>query len=272
MYENGRVPLGLLVARPCAGKDMCLMMPGTAGKFDLLVKLAQAEFGWTPVVSGPSDGYRTIGMQQQYWDTMPYPMAAYPGTSSHGGTYNGVEAGALDIGNWGAIGQEAFFDLSRRAGFQPGYFDGTGGRPDEPWHIIDWSPWDAPEVPDPPAPATETSEEDDMFKPSLFSRGTAAFDGSLIHPDFGVDLKPGDSRTAIVKDGGKEYVVRTFRGFMVTNSPAVFQRWAYMYAPTLDLAKVTAPGTDADKAAAYIGVQAEATRVSLEMHGDAPKA
>lgn len=122
----------------------------------------------------------------------------------------------------------------------------------------------------PGIPAPDLSEEDDdMMKPTLFSRGTTAFDGSLIHPDFGVDLKPGESRVTYVNDGDKQYVVRTFRGFMVTDSPAVFKRWAYMYAPTLDLAKVTAPGTDVDKAAAYIGVQAEATRVSLELHGDA---
>uniref|UniRef100_UPI0030189BDA hypothetical protein n=1 Tax=unclassified Microbacterium TaxID=2609290 RepID=UPI0030189BDA len=66
MYPNGEVPLGLLVARPCAGKDICLMMPGTAAKHDRFVALAQAERGWTPVVSGPSDAYRTIGMQRNY--------------------------------------------------------------------------------------------------------------------------------------------------------------------------------------------------------------
>lgn len=162
MYANGGVPINLLVARPCAGKDVCLMMPGTAAKFDRLVALAQAERGWTPVVSGPADAYRTIGMQRTYWNTMPYPMAAYPGTSSHGGSYNGVESGAVDIGNWSEVGRAVFFDLARRAGFEPGYFDGTGGKPDEPWHVIDWSPWDAPAFT--PTPELDTpSEEDDML-------------------------------------------------------------------------------------------------------------
>ncbi|WP_336630035.1 MULTISPECIES: hypothetical protein [unclassified Microbacterium] len=99
-------------------------------------------------------------MQRNYWNTMPYPMAAYPGTSSHGGNYNGVESGAVDYGNWGDVGRAVFFDLARRAGFQPGYFDGTGGKPDEPWHVIDWSPWDVPATPAPVAP--EQSKEDTM--------------------------------------------------------------------------------------------------------------
>jgi hypothetical protein len=30
MYRNGEVPTSLLVQRPSAGKDPCLMMPGTA--------------------------------------------------------------------------------------------------------------------------------------------------------------------------------------------------------------------------------------------------
>lgn len=165
MYANGEVPTNLLVTRPCAGKDLCVMMPGTAAKFDRLVALGQAEHGWTPVVSGAADGYRTIGMQWSYWNTLPYPQAAYPGTSSHGGTYDGRESGAVDIGNWGDVGQDVFFDLARRAGFQPGYFDGTAGKPLEQWHIIDWSPWDVPAPT--PTPVPILSEEDIMPAPII---------------------------------------------------------------------------------------------------------
>lgn len=167
-YANGKVPLNLLVKRPCRG-GTCLMMPGTAAKFDKLVSLAQAEAGWTPEVSGPDDAYRRIEVQDYYWETLPYPQAAFPGTSSHGGTYEGSEAGALDIGNWSEVGRDRFFDLARRAGFRPGYFDGTGGKPYEPWHIIDWTPWDAPT----PTPTPELSLEDEMIRIQSPGRGIA---------------------------------------------------------------------------------------------------
>lgn len=154
MYANGEVPASLLVTRPTLEDGVsCVMMPGTAAKYDLLVRLAQQERGWTPLVSGPNDAYRILWAQKQYYRNMAPGVAAYPGTSSHGGTYDfgdgEVEQGAVDIGNWAMVGQDAFFDLARRAGFIPGVFNGHG-TPDEPWHIFDPSPWNS------------TTQEDDM--------------------------------------------------------------------------------------------------------------
>lgn len=125
MYANGEVPTSLLVQRPSAGKDPCLMMPGTAAKHDQLVQLGAAH-GWVPMVSGPADAYRRLAVQESYWNSMPSGQAAYPGTSSHGGTFdfgNGaVEQGAVDYGNWSDIGWELFQQLTEQAGFVPGVF------------------------------------------------------------------------------------------------------------------------------------------------------
>lgn len=153
-YPNGEAPLDVLVSRPSASKDFCLMFPGTAVKYDRLVQLGRERYGWTPLVSGPDDAYRRLSVQIEY-KRIYGGNAAAPGYSSHGGWFEGAETGALDIGNWGDIGQDAFYQLARDAGFVPGYFDW------EPWHIIDYTPWD---VPARPAPVTVPKEDDMKLK------------------------------------------------------------------------------------------------------------
>jgi GH25 family lysozyme M1 (1,4-beta-N-acetylmuramidase) len=163
MYANGEVPTSLLLQRPSAGKDPCLMMPGTAAKHDRLVQLGAA-YGWVPLVSGPADAYRRLAVQESYWNSMPSGQAAYPGTSSHGGTFDfgdgAVEQGAVDYGNWYEIGWDLFQQLTKQAGFVPGVFIGRPGIPDEYWHVFDPSPWDAVAG---NAVSIATSEGDDMY-------------------------------------------------------------------------------------------------------------
>ncbi|MGF3055601.1 hypothetical protein [Microbacterium sp. YY-01] len=140
------------------------MMPGTAVKHDRLVKLARARFnGWEPVVSGPDDAYRTYAVQEHYYRTFPPGMAAWPGTSSHGGSYEGEECGAVDYGNWGQVGKQPWYQLLRDAGFEPGFFDGQYGRPVEPWHAIDRTPWHVPAAPK-PRPPIDIEDEDTMTR------------------------------------------------------------------------------------------------------------
>ena len=196
-YPNGEIPARLLVSRPARG-GTCLMMPGTAVKFDRLVALGRERYGWTPVVSGPDDAYRTRPRQQHYWDTLPFPQAAAPGTSSHGGDYRGRESGALDIGNWAEIGKVAFYQLAQDAGFEPNFFDW------EPWHLLDWSPWSVPPKP------TIIQELTDMDKAQiihLFTKGrrTWALIGATV---------PGGVRT--------------------TTSQETVNAWALIYGPSKD--------------------------------------
>lgn len=137
-YPNGQVPLDLLVSRPTGTKDMCWCFPGTARKLDRLTQLGQGRHGVTLRVTGPNDAYRLLSVQRRYWDTMPPGMAAYPGTSTHGGLQeDGTETGAVDIGNWALLSQEDFYALAREAGLVPNVF------PWEPWHLVDYDPWGA---------------------------------------------------------------------------------------------------------------------------------
>src|SRR5690606_5063242 len=113
-------------------------------------------------------------------------MAAYPGTSSHGGEYKGADALAIDITNYSQVPLHVFFEEGRNAGFQMGYFDGREGRPYEPWHIIDRNPYRAvgstaggnatPII----VPAPEPEEEDDMNKCIIIKNTEGTVEWSLI--------------------------------------------------------------------------------------------
>ncbi|MBS0231734.1 MAG: peptidoglycan-binding protein [Proteobacteria bacterium] len=162
-YPNGEIPESLLVRRgPTIEGGDALLMPGTAVKFDRLTELGQARHGWTPRISGPDDAYRRLSVQVDYKNRYG-PDAATPGTSSHGGWFQGRESGALDIGNYEEIGKAAFYALAREAGFVVDFFAW------EPWHIIDYSPWD---VPTSDTPLT-LSEEDTMIRIQSPGRGIA---------------------------------------------------------------------------------------------------
>jgi hypothetical protein len=79
--------------------------------------------------------------------------AASPGTSSHGGFWEGRQTLAIDYHNWGAVygwDQARFFADVRAVGLTPGMIMRSRGYPDEPWHVIDLDPWA-------PAPAGGTS-------------------------------------------------------------------------------------------------------------------
>jgi len=175
-YPNGGIPRELLHRRVSGGKSDAWLMPGTAEKYDRLVELGRQRYGWTPIISGPDDAYRSLDRQWYYWNTLPFPQAANPGTSSHGGEYNGWDSGALDIGNWGVIGKSAFYELAREAGFEPNYFDW------EPWHIIDWSPWTTTPAPTPePDPVEPEEEDEDMKETYVWWKNAAGKQQNLVY-------------------------------------------------------------------------------------------
>ena len=69
--------------------------------------------------------------------------AAVPGTSSHGGYWEGRETLAIDYSNWSWVygGDRATFYADCRAvGLTPGMIEPRRGYPDEPWHVIDENP------------------------------------------------------------------------------------------------------------------------------------
>lgn len=69
--------------------------------------------------------------------------AATPGTSSHGGFWEGRETLAVDFSNWSWVyggDRAAFYADCRAVGLTPGMIEPRRGYPDEPWHVIDMNP------------------------------------------------------------------------------------------------------------------------------------
>lgn len=94
--------------------------------------------------------------------------AAVPGTSSHGGYWEGKNTLAMDYGNWSYVyggDRAAFYRDVRSAGLSPGLISPERGYPDEPWHVVDLEPWIVPSgggsYPTPEKPEEE-EEEDEM--------------------------------------------------------------------------------------------------------------
>lgn len=177
-YPNGKIPDHLLIRR-----GDFLLTAGTWAKFDdLVARVKRREdvtlrisTGSIPATRG-AGAFRTYKMQvlvKAYWTLRGKShMAAYPGTSSHGGEFNGVDALAIDITNYSQIPLHVFFEEGRAAGFQMGYFDGRNGRPYEPWHIIDRDPYRKVTAPaaekNDPIPAEPEEEEDDMSRNIMY--------------------------------------------------------------------------------------------------------
>lgn len=161
-YRNGDIPDHLLIRR-----GNFLLTAGTWAKWDCLVADVLARFGVRLEITDGLGVLRGTGafrarlMQRQvkahFVSIGQGRLAAAEGTSSHGGEFNGADALAIDVNNYARIPLAEFYAAARRAGFEPGYFNGRNGRPYEPWHLIDWEPYRA--VPKPPArPAGGASE------------------------------------------------------------------------------------------------------------------
>lgn len=147
-YKNGRIPTSALVYM--GGEHW--LSPATLDKWNRLVQVVKSETGVTLRITAGPNAYRDYEAQVEAKKEHGSNAAA-PGHSSHGGTFNGQDALAIDVDNWMDIGQSAFYDYCRQAGFEPGYFDW------EPWHIIDWEPW-ASVAPTPPASDKEKEDMD----------------------------------------------------------------------------------------------------------------
>lgn len=132
-YPNGRIPFDVLVH--LGGEHY--LTPGTASKWAALQADVLANEGVLLQISPGANGYRWYEKQEEAYEDSAPGDAAYPGTSSHGGEYQGRDSMAIDVGNWGQIGMDKFYSYARKHGFEPGFFDW------EPWHIIDWDPWAA---------------------------------------------------------------------------------------------------------------------------------
>lgn len=102
-------------------------------------------------------------------------------------------------------------------------------------------------------PAPTTIEDDDEMKPTVHYRTEGPAEWSRVHPDIGRDLAAGKSR----KDGS----VTVYRGFEATASKSVGIAWARTH--TRGSGKETSRTNRND----YIQIQAQATRLSVAIHG-----
>jgi hypothetical protein len=147
-YQNGYIPRELLTIIGSGtdnyGRYEWLLSPGTAAKHYALVERAHRR---TRKWLSPSPGwscYRPYAWQVKYraeWGN----GAAWPGTSSHGGLWEGRQTLAIDYGNWdevyrGVGGNSAFYEDVRAVGLSPGLI-APPNYPYEPWHVVDLDPW-----------------------------------------------------------------------------------------------------------------------------------
>lgn len=171
-YSNGHIPESLLVTfatgwNAAEGTWKHQLSPGTYAKWLALVALAKKNRGRTLEITEGWGAYRPFSIQQQA-RRMYGTGAAWPGTSSHGGFWEGQQTLAIDVGNWGSVygwDRGAFYQDVRACGLTPGLISPGRGYPDEPWHVVDLAPWAPAPAPTktPTAPVVvEEEEEDDM--------------------------------------------------------------------------------------------------------------
>lgn len=143
LYPNGRYPLGMFVH---LGGDLYLS-PSLNARWNEAVRLGIEKYGVRLHITGPSprgwdgaNGYRWLEKQVQYKSAFGI-WAAYPGASSHGGSYRGREVFALDVANWRdlAYGNQSlawarFVALMRVVGLTTDFVS-----PREEWHVGDFN-------------------------------------------------------------------------------------------------------------------------------------
>ena len=148
-WRNGYIPESDLVIfkrgwNPTDGDWYWGFTPGTYARHLALLNLAFRNTGrWL----SPTDGWSTVRpMHAQHIARRIFGNgAAWPGTSSHGGFWEGRETLACDYGNWSWVyanagGRAAFYRDCRAVGLSPGLISRERGYPDEPWHVIDLNP------------------------------------------------------------------------------------------------------------------------------------
>ena len=179
-YANGFIPDHELVL--IEGNHKATR--GTAARWEMLKADVLANEGIRLRITGGENAYRSFAGQvfarQNACAEGRCNDAAVPGTSSHGGSLNGRDSGAIDVNNWADIGLTKFSMYCRRNGFEPGYFDW------EPWHIIDWAPYTLPagggnSTPENPETPEEEEEEEMAMKGLAYKRSS---DGATIVAKF----------------------------------------------------------------------------------------
>lgn len=248
-WRNGYIPESDLVIfkqgwNKTDGNWFWGLTPGTYARHLALVALAYEKTGR---ILSPSDGWGTY---------RPYDAqviahrvfgngAAVPGTSSHGGFWEGRETLAIDYSNWSFVyggNRAAFYADCWAVGLTPGMIEPRRGYPDEPWHVIDMNPRSG--APAPAGTGTPLEEEDIMgqdaqnLQKSIDTWGARL--QSEIHDRRGVVIvwTPADGttpRTAWVVDHGAGTKRNIHRGIDTVDNALKYMKWLNDQGiPTLD--------------------------------------
>lgn len=123
-HRNGRIPLAELefVGRGALNGESQYLHPAAADAWRKFVAEIHRLAGVVMVIT---EGYRPLALQQHYYNTLPYPQAAWPGTSTHGWAL------AVDMANYQRVRKELLRDVGQLCGFS----FATGDRVQEPWHV-----------------------------------------------------------------------------------------------------------------------------------------
>ncbi len=150
IYRNGYVPEGLLIKfrtgyNATDGNWFHGFPPATYAKHRALIDRAYKRTGRTLALSDGWAAYRPM-FAQEIARRVHGVGAAVPGTSSHGGFWEGRDTMAGDYGNWAWVyqnhgGRAAFAEDCRAVGLWPDMITPGRGYPDEPWHVVDPDPW-----------------------------------------------------------------------------------------------------------------------------------
>lgn len=167
VWRNGYIPESDLIIFNRGRNDIdgdwyWGLTPATYARHLALVKRAKDRAGRT---LEPGDGWSTVRpYDAQVIARRRYGIgAAWPGTSSHGGFWEGQETLAIDYSNWSWVyggDRSAFYEDCRAVGLAPGMIEPRRGYPDEPWHVIDLNPRVGP---GPAATDATPFQEDDMY-------------------------------------------------------------------------------------------------------------
>lgn len=186
-HQNGRIPTSVLTpigkgALPGGlqfGKQQ-FAHPAAAAAWGALVRAVHERSGVRLKVA---EGYRDLALQQHYWNTLPFPMAASPGTSNHGW------ARAVDMYGYTSSALVAVRELAPNLGWSLA----TGDRVGEPWHIEYVGSLAIPQ-PEPEDPLI--AEEDAMIRYLMTTRA----DGEPEYGVFGITVPGGSFLTRRVEE------------------------------------------------------------------------
>lgn len=168
-YVNGRIPADLLIVfdkgTDSEGYWEHALSPATLARHRALVKLALKHTGRDLKLGPGWRCYRPYAQQVRARE-IHGNWAAVPGTSSHGGTFEGQQTLAMDYGWWdwvyekfGTNKRAVWYADCRAVGLTPGLIEPRRGYPDEPWHVVDENPWVMPSY----ASTDSNPLEDDMI-------------------------------------------------------------------------------------------------------------